>query len=191
MSLSHDSLLLECLLSLRDALPKGGGALEEILTYLDFLTTSPTQDLLDLSLRILDGGKVTRVRSHSHCEFWQVCSTLEGGESSSSGSGSGSGGKESWGASGCTPSISGSGEPVYTVLLDGPGLCTCLEFKENVEAGGEGRLCRHFLAALIGDACGEALATVHHVKLRDVGDEEARKALTLALCGGGGGRRGR
>lgn len=189
MSLSHDALLMECLLTLRSALPKGGGALEEILTYLDFLTTTPNQDLLDLSLRILDGGKVTRVRSHSHCEFWQVCSSLESGESSSTSSSSG--GKESWGASGVTPSISGSGEPVYTVLLDGPGLCTCLEFKENVEAGGEGRLCRHFLAALIGDACGEALATVHHVRLRDVGDEEARKALEKALCGGGGGRRGR
>jgi len=173
MSIEYDVLLRSGIALFRSAVVKGGGALEEALSHLDFLLTGEDMDLFLEALTLLDSSKVTRVKCYpSQRIFWQVGHQLKKRDELE---------ESAWSSNGLFPSISG-GSPSYTVLTDGPGLCTCTSFREHLDMGSMQRLCPHLLAAVLGDACGEISGSVQRVKYKDVGDEEGVRILERSLC---------
>jgi hypothetical protein len=202
LSISHDALLLHELRALAQACRGGSApapdAVTPCLARLDVLL-SPSEAfsgecLLEEALKVVEGGPVTRLRGlPSGRVAWQVGSLALGARGGGGGGGrsaaAGSAAQLDLEGSGLTPSGEAGGGSggahVYTVLLDGPGLCTCQRFAEQLRGegagSGGGRLCRHLLAAHIASA---ALGTpsVARVRQRDTSDEDLARLLMRALC---------
>jgi len=191
LTMSHDALLLHELRTLAQACRLAGAAAPEAallpcLARLDVLL-SPSEAfsgecLLEEALKVLESGPVTRLRGlPSGRVVWQVGSLALGARGGAARSAAG----VDLEGSGLTPSGEAGGGSggahVYTVLLDGPGLCTCQHFAEQLRGSGGGRLCRHLLAAHI--ACA-ALGTpsAARVRQRDTSDEDLARLLMRALC---------
>ena len=187
--LCHDSLLLHELRALQRAARLAGAddrERDEALARLDLLLAAGSESLLEEALQLLEGGRVLRVTGRpSGRVFYQVASAALGARGGGGGGGGGGGpaaaARYDLEASGISAGIEGWGAHVYTVLLDGPGLCTCQRFGEQLAAASGGRLCRHLLAALVADA---VAGTPYGARARakEPPDEEASRALMLALC---------
>lgn len=188
LSVCHDTLLAHELHTLSRACCGAGEEREDALARLDVLL-SPGENLsgeclLEEALNVLEGGRVMRLCAHASGRVaWQVGSLALGGK----GRGAPDSGSYDLEASGFTPSLDGhGGAPAYTVLLDGPGLCTCQRFTEALRGGapsdgsGAGRLCRHLLAAHLARA---ALGTpsAARVRLKEISDEDMSRLLIRAL----------
>lgn len=182
-TLHYDSLLLHELNSLALAASRPStDSREEVLARLDVLLT-PGQGQagnafqLEEALNIIENGRVCRVCAHpSGRVTWQV-----GSLSFTSRRGSNAGGGVDLEASGLTAALEGGGSTqAYTVLLDGPGLCTCLSFSEHLPQLAGGRLCRHLLAAHIANA---VLGTPSGARIRQkmIADVDLCGVLTKAL----------
>ena len=145
------------------------------LSRLDFALAEPA--VLEMALDALDGGRVCCVRAPSGRALWQVLSGTVGRRAAARGGGGGAlSGVDLAGSGLCAP---GDGGPAYTVLLGGPGCCTCLDFRRRVVAGEEaGRFCAHLLAAALASAARGAPA-----KARAVSNEELARLLCGALAG--------
>jgi hypothetical protein len=186
-TLHYDSLLLHELNSLALAASRpSNDSREDVLARLDVLLT-PGQGQagnafqLEEALNIIENGRVCRVCAHpSGRVTWQV-----GSMSFTSRRGSNAGGGVDLEASGLTAALDGGGSTqAYTVLLDGPGLCTCLSFSEQLPqlagSGGSSRLCRHLLAAHIANAVlGTPSGT--RVRQKDIADVDLCRVLSKAV----------
>jgi hypothetical protein len=183
----YDSLLQHELRALCHACHHAVDEREEVLSRLDALLSTGEslsgESLVEEALSAVEGGRVSRLCGHpSTRAIWQVASQAL----SHKGKGAVDGSSLDLEGSGLTPASEGShsGPYVYTVLLDGPGLCTCLRFTDLLHQGGSsagGRLCRHLLAAYIAQA---ALGTPSGVRVRqkEVSDEDMCRHLLRALC---------
>lgn len=158
-----DSLIAAELSSIRSR----GTLTDESLRRLDALLSG--DGVLERALEALDGGAVTKLTSApSGRVAWSITSSL------SRRSGAELSGID-FRASGVAPD-----SYTYTVLLDGPGVCTCADFAARVLGDGESaarRVCKHILAAALGDALGAA----SRARARALTDEELAKLLLLAF----------
>ena len=157
--LNVDSLLAAELCAIRSR----GILTDESLRRLDAFLCG--DGILERALEALDGGAVTKITSSpSGRVVWSIASSLSRRTS----------------ADLAGIDLHASGLTVdnysYTVLLDGPGSCTCADFTAHVIIEGETasrRVCKHILAAALADALGSA----SRVRARGLSDEELIKLL--------------
>ena len=153
MSLSASLLLSHELSGIRVS----GALPEATLRRLDLLFSG--DGTLDRALELLDGSLTRVAAAPSGRVAWTVASSLSKRPS----------------AELAPLDLRASGvDPVgyyYTVLLDGPGSCTCVDWTTRVLCG-DRRACKHALAVAIADALGP-----QKYRARTVTDEELAKML--------------
>ena len=145
----------------------GGGALSEpALLRLDALLGG--DGVLDRALEALDGGAVTRLRAPSGRVAWAVASSLSRRPAAE--------------VAAADARASGLGDNFsYTVLLGGPGACTCADFAARVLAARadfgapQRRACKHLLAAALAAALGRG------ARERAVGEDDLARLLASAF----------
>jgi hypothetical protein len=182
-----DALLAAELSHLNAAGPSDPPFPDVFLARLDFLLCEPA--LLELALDALDCGRVCFLASPSGRGLWQVASSAVGrrGTRAQLGRGADTAHAERVDLAGSglcgAGDAGGAGTAAYTVLLEGAGFCTCLDFRRRVAAAGAGAgadadarfCCAHLLAAALARAAHGAPA-----KQRAVSDEELARLLCAA-----------
>lgn len=132
------------------------------LRRLDFLLSG--DGILERALETLDSGAVTKLTgTPSGRVAWSVASSVSRRSAD-----------VDLVASGVSPE-----SYAYTIILDGPGACTCADFTGHILSDGlraRRRVCKHILAVALADALGSA----SRARSREMTDDE----LTKIVVGG-------
>jgi hypothetical protein len=134
------------------------------LRRLDFLLSG--DGILERALETLDNGAVTKLTGTPSGRIaWSVASSVSRRSADIDLT-----------ASGVSPD-----SYAYTIILDGPGACTCADFTGHVLSDGwraKRRVCKHILAVALADALGSA----SRARSRELTDDELAKIIISAYA---------